>query len=110
MTTKFAAFFRFVFLYSAATSRFLLLMRTGSCIDSFATLLPRSWVGPEVVCDLEFCEGAAGAMLEDTTLNLEHVERHHQGLVERSRKVISRAHHQQAVGCRCWLPLYLQAV
>jgi hypothetical protein len=34
MTTKFAAFFRSAFLFSARTSRFLLLIRSGSVTDN----------------------------------------------------------------------------
>jgi len=49
MTTKFAAFFRLTFLYSATTSRFLLLICGGSCIDKSLTPVAISvfaFVGP----------------------------------------------------------------
>lgn len=58
ITTKLAAFFRFDFLYSATTSKFLLLMRGVSCIDTLATELLTS------ATDLSFafgvCEGLTG--------------------------------------------------
>jgi hypothetical protein len=38
MTTKFAAFFRFFFLYSATTSRFLLLNFAGSRVNSLTAV------------------------------------------------------------------------
>lgn len=60
MTTKFAAFFRFTFLYSAMTSIFLLLILGGSCIDKFWT--PLAIVVLALVPSLTFGFVGAGAI------------------------------------------------
>lgn len=59
MTTKLAAFFRLTFLNSATTSRFLLLIFGGSCIDKVWMLLAMEELGLEPSLAFDFVGAVA---------------------------------------------------